>query len=436
LTGFTIRPGAKEISDQFMTQAVVGINGKQGVAFRVDNMHLDGFKRRGVWCGGWSIGVIDSTIIRNKRAKNQSHASFRFDQRQWNGHGDGNGAWADYPWLGTDKFVFVEDTTIFGSLENGGSGNVDASGGARFVIRHNYFSQATVSAHGTDDGAGRGTRCVEIYNNIFDWDGRAPHDCRTGTYIWHDNAWPTKMGRDTDYFITLPVFREFVRSGSWGNAQGTNPWDQNDTEGDGSFVEGHPPKTFETGTATSASVRSNKGVTFGDNSKHWKPGQWKGYSVTNVSVPQKYFGIWIVDNTENTITHKEGTQGVKFAVGEKYQINRVVRALDQSGAGKGDLLKNAINTVTGKISYPHQQQEICYEWNNTHTPTGKALKFNGNLTCSIKEGRDYINLGNGRPANTIPDEVKKFYTAKVNGVAYVGEFTYPHPLRGGSAPTP
>jgi hypothetical protein len=112
----------------------------------------------------------------------------------------------------------------------------------------------------------------------------------------------------------------------------------------------------------------------------------------------------------------------------------------EAGAGKGDLLKiegnHAINSVTGKISYPHQQQEICYEWNNTHTPTGKALKFNAALNCSIKEGRDYINLGNGRPANTIPDEVKKFYTAKVNGVAYVGEFTYPHPLRGGSAPTP
>ena len=30
---------------------------------------------------------------------------------------------------------------------------------------------------------------------------------------------------------------------------------------------------------------------------------------------------------------------MKFAVGEKYEINRVVRALDQSGAGKGDLLK-------------------------------------------------------------------------------------------------
>jgi len=247
------------------------------------------------------------------------------------------------------------------------------------------------------------------------------------------------MGPDTDYFITLPVFREFVRSGSWGNAQGTNPWDQNDTEGDGSFVEGHPPKTFETGTATGASVRNNKGVTFGDNSKHWKPGQWKGYSVTNVTSPQKYFGMWIVDNTENTITHTAG-QGLKFAVGEKYEINRVVRALDQHGAGKGDLLKtegnHAVNAVTGKVSYPHQQQETCYEWNNTHTPTGKPLKFNAALNCSLKEGRDYVNLGNGRPANTIPDEVKKFYTAEVNGVAYVREFTYPHPLRGGSAPTP
>lgn len=440
LTGFTIRPGAKEIPDQSLAQSVIGLNGRQGTAFRMDNMHLDGFKRRAVWSGGWLIGVIDSTIIRNKRSKRHHHSSFRFDQHQWNGHGDGHGAWADYPWLGTDKFVFVEDTTIFGSLEEGGSGNVDASAGARFVIRHNYFSQATVASHGTaDNSTGRGTRCAEIYDNVFDWDGRAPHDFRTGTLIWHDNAWPTKMGPDTDYFVTLPVFRVFNRAYSWGFAQGTNPWDQNDTEGDGTFVEGHPPKTFEAGTATGDSVRSNKGVTFEDKSKHWKPGQWKGYSITNVDSPEKYFGIWIVDNTENTITHMPG-QGLKFAVGEKYEIHRVVRALDQHGVGKGDLLKSAgnhvINTVTGTISYPHQQQETCYEWNNTHTPTGKPLRFDGGRNCSTKEGRDYINLGNGRPADVIPDEVQKFYTAKVNGVDYVGEFTYPHPLRGGGTPTP
>ena len=95
LTGFTIRPGAKDIPDQSLTQAVIGLNGQQGVSFRVDNMHVDSFKRRGVWCGGWSIGVIDSSIIRTIRSKRHHHASFRFDQRQWNGHGEGNGAWAD-----------------------------------------------------------------------------------------------------------------------------------------------------------------------------------------------------------------------------------------------------------------------------------------------------------------------------------------------------
>ena len=286
LTGFTIRSSGKDITGMSLSQGVVALNGQQGVAFRMDNMHFDSFKRKAVWCGGWSIGVIDSTII---HANNQS---FRFEQRQWNGHGDGNGAWADYPWLGTDKFVFVEDTTVFGNVKERGHGNVDASGGARFVLRHNYFSQATVAAHGTaDNSTGRGTRCAQIYNNVFDWDGIPSHEARSGTFLWHDNTWPTKMGQKDDFLLSLTCFREFNRAFSWGFAQGTNPWDQNDTEGDGSFVEGHVPKTFETGTATSDSVRGNKGVTFGDNSKHWKPGQWKGYSITNVSSPQKYFGM-------------------------------------------------------------------------------------------------------------------------------------------------
>ena len=86
----------------------------------------------------------------------------------------GNGAWADYPWLGTDKFVFVEDTTIFGSLETVEMATLTprAAHASSFVTP--ISANATVSAHGTDNGAGRGTRCAEIYNNIFDWDGGAP----------------------------------------------------------------------------------------------------------------------------------------------------------------------------------------------------------------------------------------------------------------------
>ena len=43
LTGFTIRPGAKDIPDQSLTQGVVSFNGQQGVTFRMDNMHLATF---------------------------------------------------------------------------------------------------------------------------------------------------------------------------------------------------------------------------------------------------------------------------------------------------------------------------------------------------------------------------------------------------------
>ena len=64
LTGFTIRSGPK--IPIIYGQGEVGLNGQQGVAFRMDNMHFDCFKRSAVWCGGWSIGVIDSTIIHTK----------------------------------------------------------------------------------------------------------------------------------------------------------------------------------------------------------------------------------------------------------------------------------------------------------------------------------------------------------------------------------
>ena len=119
----------------------------------------------------------------------------------------------------------------------------------------------------------------------------------------------------------------------------------------------------------------------------------------------------------------------------------LVAAQEQNPAAKQAAPSPTATAVAGHVI---QAKSVEYadvsaavkQADNTHTPTGKALRFDGGRNCSTMEGRDYINLGNGRPADTIPDEVQKFYTAEVNGVAYVGEFTYPHPLRGGSAPTP
>src|SRR5207249_4889357 len=46
----------------------------------------------------------------------------------------------------------------------------------------------------------------------------------------------------------------------------------------------------------------------------------------------------------------------------------------------------------------------------------------------------YYNLGGGFPGDSIAAQVSATYTAALNGVDYVGEFVYPHPLVSG-APT-
>ena len=62
------------------------------------------------------------------------------------GQYNGNGAWADYPWYGTNKFFFIEDNTILGNGTNVLSGNTDSVYGARYVMRHNYFQNSSQTA--------------------------------------------------------------------------------------------------------------------------------------------------------------------------------------------------------------------------------------------------------------------------------------------------
>src|SRR4030095_7570456 len=102
---------------------------------------------------------------------------------------------------------------------------------------------------------------------------------RGGTSLWHDNL-ITGGTPDQTALCGLVNYREFPSHSNtpWGFADGTSPWDANDTEGNGTFVEGHQPFIFDQGTDNS-SVNS-KGVLH-DSTKNWTPNQWVGYSVTN-----------------------------------------------------------------------------------------------------------------------------------------------------------
>jgi hypothetical protein len=149
-------------------------------------------------------------------------------------------------------------------------------------------------------------------------------------------------------------------------------------------------------------------------------------------------------NTSDTLTVQTNfasdvpqDQWIQFNPGDAYEIHKVNHSLDSAGAGKGDLIRIVggvpINQVTGlEHSNPHQMQENSYSWNNVVQRTGQVLGLAGQY-CII-EGRDFFNLGAGKPADAIPDEVKNFYTAANNGVAYVSEYEYPHPLRSGVVP--
>jgi FG-GAP-like repeat len=435
LTGITFKPGS---STTYASAAILlsSSDAAPNTSMRVDHCHFNGlYQGKDIFVSGWVYGVADHNVFSCRGAGFSfyiTHATYGGTSQDF-----GNGAWADYPWYGTSKFFFIEDNTIKGSGTVQTSGTIDCDRGGRYVLRHNYFRNAQPSGHGTEGGVARGMRAYEVYDNVFYWtithSGGAQ---RSGTSLWHDNTW---IGMENGGEIHTPLanYREISATsrtgGIWGNADGTNPWDVNDTEGNGTYVEGHQPFLFDSGSDTS-SVHS-----FGvmhDSTKNWTPNQWVGYSIKNTNRNSVSYnkGSYITGNTSNRITYvvyssTDRGPRYEFNAGDTYQIHRILTQLDQSGRGKGDQVRGnpPINSTTGTRLWTHEALEPCYSWNNVHTPSNNVYGYGSGNPTEIPN-RDYYNLGAGFPANTTPPAVSATYTAALNGVDYVGPFVYPHPL--------
>jgi hypothetical protein len=178
----------------------------------------------------------------------------------------GNGSWADYPWYGTDKFWFIETNTIKRINAVFANSLVDTSNGGRWVARHNYLQNAIPGGHGTEGGESRGQRVNEFYDNTVKvtvgWAGGGQ---RSGTSMWHDNTF-TGVESPYDRLCSLANFRQTSTRPYpiWGISDGTSPWDMNDTEGNGTYVEGHPPYLFANGSATSETTRFGDHASFSE----------------------------------------------------------------------------------------------------------------------------------------------------------------------------
>jgi hypothetical protein len=421
---------------------------------RIDHCHFASLNQAKIIWNSQVWGVADHNaieVIRNSFPFNNDGAIMGLGE-------NGNGSWADYPWYGTDKFFFIEDNTLVRHNSSLPNSLVDSYFGGRFVARHNYMENMIPSGHGTEGGAARGQRASEFYDNTIKitipWSGGGQ---RSGTSLWHDN---TFIGLDSvnGSMCNLPNYREtpargIQTPGTFTVADGTCPWDQNDTEGNGTHVEGHPPFLFDSGSPTSGTTISGGTGTFTDSTKHWTTNQWAGFSIrdNNPNSASYKLGSYIISNTSNSITYSYyGANDVNvhliFNAGGRYQIHRVLVMMDQNGRGRTlDAIytqiingqPHPINPRCGCALWPRSQLEPCYSWNNVYTPTNHVLGFGGGGQPTTKPGIDYFNLGGGFPADTTPAAVSATYTAAINGANYTGPYVYPHPLVSGQpAPSP
>jgi hypothetical protein len=385
---------------------------------------------------GWVYGVADHNVM---EVTGNSHPFF-VGHKTWGNQDNGNGSWADYPWFGTEKFFFIEDNTLT-RTGRALSSVCDSFEGGRWVIRHNYLLNVIPAGHGTEGPAPRGQRANEFYDNTISLQIAENGGVqRSGTSLWHDNSF-IGLEPTGDIHCHLANYRQTSARPHpiWGIADGTSIWDVNDTEGNGTYVEGHPPFLFASGSATSETTISREQATFSDSTKNWTPNQWAGNSIkaTNTNSICYGLGSYIISNTSNTITYRSyNGSDVKFHLifnnGDAYEIHRVLIQLDQNGRGKGDLITGRprpINTTKGKASWNHAALEPCYSWNNVYTPNGHALGFGaGRAQPTTKLDVDFFNLGAGFPVDSTPSQVSSRYKAALNGVDYTGTFVYPHPL--------
>src|SRR6266513_6535454 len=89
---------------------------------RVDHCHFKPwYVFRALWFHGWTYGVIDHIVVDHNDGIGGDGAQILVEHQSWGGSNQdyGNGSWADFPYYGTEKFVFIEDSTFnYGNTTN------------------------------------------------------------------------------------------------------------------------------------------------------------------------------------------------------------------------------------------------------------------------------------------------------------------------------
>jgi hypothetical protein len=315
----------------------------------------------------------------------------------------GNTAWSQPTAWGSEDFFYVEDNYIK-NVSTSFTSMTDGDSGCRFVIRHNHCYNVHIANHGTE-GVPRGGRAMEIYGNDFhNTFGHNPGGIRSGCLLFYNNTWD---GTPITGDFAMPVYRVKSTWGGqqltgWGGADGSSPWDVNETEGraftnpPGAYVEGHAPfQYFPTTPGTWATAGTGTTITkiVDSTDPRWTTDQWKHFGI----LKRDGFHNEILNTTNgnSNLVDSASINGrpMGWAPGSQYQIHKCLVALDQEGRGQGDLVKgsahNFFNSVTGKRAWPHQVLDPVYSWNN-HKGGGANMGVQSAYSILVAN-RDYYN---------------------------------------------
>lgn len=365
------------------------------------------------------IGVIDHCTI------TRPQAPIHIMHTNWTPPGqstlsiNGYGSWADDPYWGTEKFLYLEDVNLNYTGSAPVNYGVDAYEGARYVIRHSKLSNSGFTGHGSEGRAPRGTKQIDVYDNDISYSSlKKMSQGRSGTWLMHDNRMV-----NVDEGPKFQLYRLTRAEKDWGPASGFAPIDEN--SGSASIFTG----TYDPATSSSTTIVDNTA-----NFPAYLNGS-DGFAYTCVNKSQvvqtdalgraRYKQSYIVAvpnaHTLNLASDSgaDGGSAVIFKQGDTYEIWKVKTVLDQAGQGKGKLLtgssylggKMYFSGTTTPASYPQAgfPLEPCYSWNNIVTSTQKKINFTTGLD-TVHEGRDFFN-----------DTKKPGYVP----------YTYPHPLTKG-----
>lgn len=321
----------------------------------------------------------------------------------------GHESWATAVLVGTaQEGVYLEDNIVVSTSHRAFT---DGFAGARFVVRHNNFTNRSVENHGTESTkVPRGGRWIACYENDFvqTVTGEYAVLYRSGSGVVFNNrltgAWPG--------MCKLVYFRSTDGYPPYGQCSSIGGYDLNDAT------------VFATGTHIGANASL---LTLTVAGTPWTLNQWVDYHFCNDN-PASWGtstggldtrAMICVSNTDHVATFKAQiitdsatSRPLKWNTGDTFQIRQAIRALDAPGEGRGDLLTGTSDTIPPTpVAFPNHAIEGVYVWNNSGTGSTNVTRGNYYM---ILAGRDFFT--SAHPTYT--------------------PYTYPHPLQSGTPPPP